>query len=102
MDNEKAFFYKLHDAGGKSILAVCDKSLSGKTIKHDGIDFDVSESFYGKSPISAGEVIGKVKEAGIVNVVGKEIVELLKKNELVHDDCILWMGEVPQVQIVRI
>jgi hypothetical protein len=98
----KGFFFRLHGAGGKSILAVCDTGLQGKTIKHNGIDFEVSSSFYGESRTSAEDILGKVREAGIVNVVGKGIVDLLVKNNLVDEECILWLGDTPHVQIVRI
>jgi hypothetical protein len=98
---KKGFCFRLHNTGGKSIMAVCDVALLGKKIKFKNIDFDVSSSFYGDSRAGSDEILAKVREADIVNVVGKDIVELLVKNMLVDEKCVLRMGEVPHVQIVR-
>jgi len=99
-ENEE-FTCKMHNASGKSILAVCDVELLGKTIKYRGIDFAVSSSFYGNHRAGGQEILEKAREADMVNVVGKRIVELLAKNKLVDEEQILWMGDVPHVQIVR-
>ena len=96
------FFFKLHSAKGQSILAICDADLQGKNLRHDGIDFLVSAPFYGESRVSAQDILAKVKEAEIINVVGKRIVDLLLKNSLVDEQCVLMLGDVPHVQIVRI
>jgi hypothetical protein len=99
---KKIFCYRMHSTGGKTILAVCDAGLAGKTIKSKYLDFHVSEYFYGTEQACASEIIQKVKEAGIVNVVGKDIVQLLVGRKLVDEGCILWMGETPHVQIVQV
>jgi len=100
-ENEE-FSCKMHNASGKSILAVCDVELLGKTIKYRDIDFAVSSSFYGNRRAGGQEILEKARKAVIVNVVGKRIVELLVKNKLVDGGSVLWMGDVPHVQIVRI
>ncbi len=96
------FLCKTHKAEGKTILAVCDAGLLGKKIRFNDIDFDVSEPFYGGKGSDGDGVIGMVGKSDIVNVVGKGIVDLLIREGLVDEHCVLWMGEVPHVQIIRV
>lgn len=100
--NEAKFCCKAHIADGKNILAVCDAGILGKTIKFGDVDFNVSDSFYGGGHLGGKRILEKVRKADMVNAVGKEIVDLLVKNGMVDEQCILWMGEVPHVQIIRI
>jgi hypothetical protein len=102
MGIEERFCFRLHKSGGNSVLAVCDAGLLGKSVMHGEIEFHVSPSFYGEERKGDEDILAEVREAGIVNVVGKDIVGLLVENGLVEEECILWMGDVPHVQIVTI
>lgn len=95
------FCFKEHRADGKVILAVCDAEMSGKTLKFGDVDFHVSCSFYGDEGADKDEILKKVEEAEIVNVVGKKIVDMLVEKGLVNKDNILWMEDIPHVQIVK-
>ncbi len=99
---DEGFSCRMHFADGKLLLAVCDACLLGKKIKHKDIDFKVSDSFYGGGRPDVNELLEDIRRADIVNVVGKGIVELLVKKGLVDEECILWMGDTPHVQIVRL
>ena len=96
------FISKTHKAQGKTILAICDNGLLGKTFRFGKADFNVSESFYGGEKSGGEEILEKVGKADTVNVVGKEIVNLLIREGMVDEKCVLWMGDVPHVQIIRI
>jgi len=96
------FSCRTHVADGKSILAVCDEGLLGKTVKFREVDFEISESFYGGDISDGRQVIEKVRRADMVNVVGREIVDLLVNEQEVDEGCVLWMGDVPHVQIIRL
>jgi hypothetical protein len=100
--NEARFCSKTHIAEGKAILAVCDTGLLGRTIKFRYVDFNVSDSFYGGGRSDGKKILQKVRKADMVNVVGKGIVDLLVRNGMVDRECVLWMGDVPHVQIIRI
>ncbi|MBN2330524.1 MAG: DUF424 domain-containing protein [Candidatus Aenigmarchaeota archaeon] len=96
------FSCRTHVADGKSILAVCDEVLLGKTVRFGEVDFDISESFYGGNRSDQKQILEKVRQADMVNVVGREIVDLLVSEQEVDRECVLWMGDVPHVQIIRI
>src|SRR3989344_5968310 len=40
------FYVKIHDAGYRKIIAVCDMQLIGKNLTNGEIKLDVSERFY--------------------------------------------------------
>jgi hypothetical protein len=96
------FSCKEHKADGRTIIAVCDAKLLGRKIKFNNVDFEVSESFYGGIGADGEKVLEIVGKADMVNVVGKDIVDLLVRHKLVDEQCVLWMGDVPHVQIIRI
>ena len=93
---EKAqlFCFKIHKASGKSILAVCDAGVIGRTIKFGKVDFHVSCAFYGSEKTGDEDIVARVRDA--------DIVRLLLKNGLVREESVLWMGDTPHVQIVRL
>ena len=101
-DKANMFISKTHKDQGKTILAICDNGLLGKTLRFGEVDFDVSESFYGGEESDGDEILEKIGKADMVNVVGKEIVDLLIREGMVDEKCVLWMGDVPHVQIIRI
>jgi len=98
----KEFCFRLRKVGGRSLLAACDSEIVGKKIRYREICFHVSGSFYGNEKTGEKEMLEKVRQSDIVNVVGKRIVKLLVDNKLVNEDCVLWMGTTPHVQIVRV
>lgn len=101
-DKASKFISKTHKAQGKTLLAICDNGILGKTFRFGKVDFNVSESFYGGEKSDGEEILEKVGKADMVNVVGKGIVDLLIRQGMVDEKCVLWMGEVPHVQIIRI
>ncbi len=84
------------------MLAVCDENLLGKTIEYRDIIFKVSTDFYGGNKAGRTDILSEIKKADIVNIIGINIVESLVINRLVDKDCILWLGDIPHVQIVRV
>jgi len=94
------FCFRMHETQGRRILAVCDSALSGKTLDKKGIGFEISEHFYGNE--KCGDAVKEmVKEADIVNVVGRDIVKLLSENDMVDENCAMMIQGIPHVQIVR-
>jgi hypothetical protein len=93
--------FKEHRTDGKVILAFCDADLLSETIKFGDVDFEVSESFYGSKKAGYDEILKGVSRADIINAVGIKAVSLLTAKGIVDENCVLWMGEVPHVQVLR-
>jgi hypothetical protein len=98
---EGEFCFRERATSGSRLLSVCDADLLGKTLKFGEVDFDVSASFYGEEKANIEKVLEMMERCNVANVVGKKIVDLLISEGIVDKDCVLWIGGMPHVQIMR-
>lgn len=98
---EGEFCFREHKTGTSNVLAVCDAELLDKTLKYGDVDFEVCSSFYGESRADKDQVLDMLERCHVTNVVGKDIVNLLLQNDLIDNECIMWLGDVPHVQLLR-
>jgi len=84
------------------LVAVCDADLLGKTLEGGRVPFKVSESFYKGELMEVETSLDFIKRGTIVNVVGKKVVEAAIEARLVHPEAVLYIGQIPHAQIVRI
>lgn len=94
-------FMKVHRAGDREVVAVCDCNLVGKCFKEKNLKLDVSERFYKGDVASQEEVINVIKDAHTVNLVGKTSVDLGLKANIVFKENILKIKGVPHAMSVQ-
>jgi len=87
------FYAKVHQYQNEKLIAICDAELMGRTLKHNGIELNVSERFYGQLEYSKEEILIELKNATSVNVIGQDICEILIEENMVHEDTIMWIEE---------
>jgi hypothetical protein len=58
------------------MLNICDLDLLGKTIVEKELNMNISKSYYGDKIIEHDEAKHLLKNASIINMVGKETVSL--------------------------
>ncbi|MCX6649074.1 MAG: DUF424 family protein [Candidatus Bathyarchaeota archaeon] len=87
--------------GRDTLVAVCDAELLGQTILGGRVPFTVSEEFYKGVPGSVEEAVAAMRRATICNLVGKRIVEAAVEKRLVHQKAVIYFGDVPHAQIVK-
>jgi hypothetical protein len=88
--------------GRDVLVAVCDAELLGKTLEGGRVPFKVNESFYKGIEGNVEEALEAMKQATICNIVGKKIVEAAIDKNLVHRKAVIYFGEIPHAQIVRL
>jgi hypothetical protein len=88
--------------GKDTLVAVCDYELLGKTLDGGRVPFKVSEEFYKGIPGEVDEALEAMRRATICNLVGKRIVEAAIRERLVHSRAIIYFGDIPHAQIVRL
>ena len=93
----KMFYYKLHKTDFGTMIAVCDKELSGKTLKNKNLDFFVNPRFYGDEKIDE-KILELIKKSNDGNVIGNKIVELLLKNKVISNNSIIKIGKIKHAQ----
>jgi len=88
--------------GRDRLVAVCDEEILGKTLEGGKVPFKVSEGFYKGTLGDVDEAIAAMKQATICNLIGKKIVEAAIDCNMVHERAIIYFGDVPHAQIVKL
>jgi len=95
-------YAKLKQTGNDVVLAICDIELLGKTLQEGKITFKVKDEFYNGGKILVDDAINMIKNATVVNLIGKCCVEKAIQNGYVHPDAVLNISGIPHAQIMRI
>ena len=70
------FSVKVTDYQKNLMLNICDIDLLGKNIVEDQLNMNISKSYYGEKIIEHEEAKHLLKNASIINMVGKDTVSL--------------------------
>ncbi len=88
--------------GRDVLVAVCDADILAKTLEGGRVPFTVSERFYGGILCDLAEAIEAMGKASIVNMVGKRIVNAAIECNIIQEAGVIYIGDVPHAQIVRL
>ena len=93
---------KLHqNQEGQKILALCDKDLLGKKFEQGKLQLDLTSDFYQGEEKSEEEIKELVKEVYIINLVGKESLQLIEDLNL-SPEKVITIQNIPHAQIVLV
>ncbi|MFC1774862.1 DUF424 domain-containing protein [Nanoarchaeota archaeon] len=67
---------KIHKKDARSIIAVCDEAIIGKTFEEGDTILDLSSDFYKGDKLTTEETGDLIRNADIVNLVGINSVKL--------------------------
>lgn len=84
------------------LVAAADEAVVGELFEEDGVRVDVDEEFYGTSTVPRDEVVESLRHASIANLVGETAVEAGVEAEIVDEENVLRVEEVPHAQMVRL
>jgi hypothetical protein len=94
---------KIHkNPEGQVILAICDSSIIGKEFTQDDLQLDLTSEFYKGEEKSEAELLELIKDAYIINAVGKECIDFLLKHNLIDKENIITIDNIPHAQCVII
>ncbi|MFO7990813.1 MAG: DUF424 family protein [Thermoplasmata archaeon] len=93
--------YRIYEQGEEVLLAACDSELLGKTLEDGEIHMVVKESFYGGESIEPHELAENFDRTTIANLVGEETVKTALEKGFGWKEDVLYINEVPHLQIVR-
>ncbi len=92
---------RIHEPqAGKKIVAICDEELVGKKFKEKNVQLDLSSEFYNGEKKSEEDILKLLDYAYIVNMVGKNAVNLGKKAGIVLEKDILYVQKIPYTQAI--
>jgi len=96
-------YLKIHRAyDGSSVVAVCDRELINRRIRHGDIEIHISETFYGTTPAGEDEVSKAIRDADNINIIGERAVAVAARLGLIDPSGCLMIGGIPHAQIFRV
>ncbi|MBI4017698.1 MAG: DUF424 family protein [Candidatus Aenigmarchaeota archaeon] len=96
------FCYKIYEADGETILAICDSDVVGRVFTEDILVLDAKKSFYFDEECTQIKARRLFEQATIINATGEKAVALLIEQGLIDAGRILRVNGVPHAQMVRL
>ena len=93
---------KIHKTKFRNVIALCDSELIGKKFEENDLQLDITERFYKGEELEEEEIISILKNADIINAVGKESIELAIKAGVVSRQNVIKIAGIPHAQYTTI
>ncbi|MFQ5440849.1 MAG: DUF424 domain-containing protein [Nitrosopumilaceae archaeon] len=95
------FSVRITDYQKNLMLNICDLDLLGKTIIQDDLNMNISKSYYGEKIIEYDEAKTLIKNASIINMVGKNTISLSIGLGIGSENGVKTIGGVPFLIIFK-
>ena len=89
------FSIKTTDYQKNLMLNICDAELLGKKIVENELNMNISESYYGEKLVEHEEARTLLKNASIINMVGKETISLSLELGVGSENGVKKIGGIP-------
>ena len=89
------FSIKTTDYQKNLMLNICDAELLGKNIVENELNMKISENYYGEKLVEHDEARTLLKNASIINMVGKETISLSLELGVGTESGVKKIGGVP-------
>jgi hypothetical protein len=97
------FWSKVIKTKFEILVAICDEELVGKEIEIEK-DFRVivNERFYKGRLIDEREAVELMEKATIGNLIGKRIIEVAIRENIISPESVILIGGIPHAQFIKI
>lgn len=96
-------YVKIHTSTtGRTIIAVCDDAILGKSFTGNGMQIMVSEHFYKGDYTTKEETATILKRDADFNLVGTETITLGLALGIITNEHLLTIGDVPHAIVVAL
>lgn len=89
------FSIKTTDYQKNLMLNICDAELLGKKIVENELNMNISENYYGEKLVEHEEARTLLKNASIINMVGKKTISLSLELGVGSENGVKRIGGVP-------
>jgi hypothetical protein len=96
------FSYNIFVVGDDKMLAIADFSILDKTFEEGDCQIAVPRQFYHEKTCDKEEAKKLIRSATIINAVGKNIIDLMVKENAIDQKNILTVKGVPHAQVVSL
>jgi len=90
----------VHKKDGRTVVAVCDKDLLGNVFEEGKKQLDLSGDFYRGDELDYQEAGDLVRNADIINLVGKESVDIGLDEAVIEPENIITIDGIPSAQAI--
>ena len=91
---------KVHKKNEKTLVAVCDNDLIGKKFEEGELQLDLTSDFYAGQDLDVKETGDLIRNANMVNFVGKEAIKLGINEGIIEEDHIKKIAGIPHAQAI--
>lgn len=95
-------YLKIHRSGSGILVAVCDKDVLGKKLKHGNVNVEISEGFYKGDIVSEEQVMTALTNAKTANLFGEKAVACAISCGAVDSECVVVIDGVQHAQIFHL
>jgi hypothetical protein len=85
---------------GRKVIAICDSNLIGKKFEEKNLQLDLTSNFYKGEEKSEEEIIESIKGSYIINLVGKNSINLGIKLDIINKNNIIKIKNIPHAQAI--
>ena len=93
------YYIKIHKKREDAITAICDEEIIGKRFDEGDIHLEVSERFYNGRLIGDDAAADEMNNARILNITGKNIINLALKKGVIKKSNILQVQRIPHAEV---
>lgn len=100
----KAFSARITELSDGSLMAtIVDEEILGVKVRDEkrGIVIDVSPAFYAGKGVSEEEALAIMREASVLILIGRRIIEIAERAGYANRAAVLRIGEIEYVQIFK-
>lgn len=83
------------------MINICDLNLIGKEINQGDFNISISKDYFYSEEITKEEAIKVLKSSSIINLVGKDIVDLALSLNLAKENSVKIIENVPFLMIFK-
>ena len=92
-------YVKFHIKGDRTVVAICDEDLIGKTFEDKKACVEITERFYKGEKKTEKEVVVILQEATNINIIGKKSIALAIKQGILDKEAVRKIKRIPHAQI---
>ncbi|MBU3940965.1 MAG: DUF424 family protein [Nanoarchaeota archaeon] len=92
-------YVKFHIKGDRTVVAICDEDLIGKTLEDKKAYIKVTKRFYKGEKKKEKEVAVILQEATNINIIGKKSIAFAIKQGVLDKEAVRKIKGMPHAQI---
>ncbi|MCX9014372.1 MAG: DUF424 family protein [Candidatus Methanoperedens sp.] len=95
-------YMKIYETDANVMVAVCDKTIVGKTFREGELVLKLDECFYKGNEASDEEVKHAISCATVANIAGEKAIACAVDCGAIDPGTIIYIGGVPHAQMVQL